>query len=73
MWISEQTFPHLRDAQEERLAAALERRRLVAERLAEQAITGREGAGARARMPRTRRSATATPAGGAGATEVCAT
>jgi hypothetical protein len=73
MWISELTFPHLREARDERLEAVLERRRLVAERLAEQAITDSGRAPTKARMPRTRRSATATSAASAGGTEACAT
>ncbi|MFF2271831.1 hypothetical protein ACFVTX_06140 [Agromyces sp. NPDC058136] len=39
MLISESTFPHLRAAEEARLAHELERRRVAAERLAERAPT----------------------------------
>ena len=71
MWISEQTFPHLTAAREERLTAELERRRVVRERLGEaparstrrlfrRAATGAQGE----RMPRTGREATSAGASG---------
>jgi len=54
MLISELTFPHLAEAREARLTEELERRRVVAERLAE---APREASvppqGRRERMPRT--------------------
>ncbi|MFF2496533.1 hypothetical protein [Agromyces sp. NPDC058064] len=55
MLISESTFPHLRAAEEARLAHELERRRVAAERLAEPASTEPR----RRRVRRARRAAAA--------------
>jgi hypothetical protein len=65
MMISEYSFSWLHEAEEERLRQELEHRRVVAERLAEQAqLLGRPAPEPRAR--RRRRSATGrvSPAGG---------
>lgn len=64
MLISELTFPHLLEAREAQLAQQLERRRVVAERLAgadaDAAVPTRRR---RQRMPRTRAAATSRSAG----------
>lgn len=64
MLISEITFPHLREARDAQLAEQLERRRVVAERLAEVSANATLPARRRReRMPRRRVAANGRAAG----------